>query len=147
MEYKIYKIKCNTTNNCYIGKTINSLNTRLIQHTCQYNRSQKGRITNNYSSFNVIKNNNYTISLLENTDKINSAIRERYFVENTPNCVNKLIPNRSAYEFRQSNKLENIKRATKWNKENREQKNRNQRNYVFKKRTDGLLLIDPNYFL
>ena len=146
MEYKIYKIICNTTNNCYIGKTINSLNTRLIQHTCQYNRSQKGLITNNYSSFNVIKNNNFTISLLENCDKMNSGIRERYYVENTQNCVNKLLPNRSAYEFRQSNRLENIKRATKWNKENRDKKNINQRNYVFKKKTDGLLLIGTDIF-
>lgn len=146
MEYKIYKIKCNTTNNCYIGKTINSLNTRLIQHTCQYNRFMKGLITNNYSSFNVIKNNNFTISLLENCDKINSGIRERFHVENTENCINKLIPNRSAYEFRQSNRLENIKRATKWNKENRARKNMNQRRYLFKKHTDGLLLIDPKLF-
>jgi hypothetical protein len=146
MEYKIYKITCNTTGNCYIGKTINNLYTRLTQHESQYTRFEKGLIKNNYSSFKVIKNYNYTISLLETTDKEHSSIRERYYVENTPNCINKLIPNRSELEFRRLHRLENIKRATKWNKENREKKNLNQRHYLFKKKTDGLLLISPDIF-
>lgn len=52
---KIYKLECLTTGICYIGSTIQPLNSRLCQH----------KSARNCLSYKIIDNNNYKISLLE----------------------------------------------------------------------------------
>ena len=62
---KIYKITDNTNNNIYIGSTCGSLKKRLSVHKSNYKRFIKG-LFHNVKSFDIIKNNDYNIELLEN---------------------------------------------------------------------------------
>ena len=102
---KIYKIVDNTNNNIYIGSTCKSLNTRLSEHKSDYKRFLKG-IYNNVTSFDILKNNDYQIELLEDCNiktKQELIAKERYYIENN-NCLNKYIPGRSKKEYNDINR-------------------------------------------
>ena len=82
---KIYKIVDNTNGNIYVGSTTEKyLSKRLQRHLSNY----KYWIKNNkiyYSSFEIFKNNNYYIELIENVncnDIYELRNRERYYIEN-----------------------------------------------------------------
>lgn len=64
-DAKIYEIKCNETGMVYIGSTNKTLEYRLKIHEYDFNRYQKNSKRAFYSSFDIIKNHNYTIYLLE----------------------------------------------------------------------------------
>jgi len=76
---KIYRIVDNTNGNIYIGKTTRTLKERLKEHETKRSKSM---------SRYIIKNGDYRIELIEETDDIN---RERYWILNTE-CINKNIP-------------------------------------------------------
>lgn len=103
---KIYKIIDNTNNNVYVGSTCKNLSSRLADHRTSYKRYLKGAIRY-ITSFDVIKNNDYDIVLIEKCpcdDKDELHKRERFYIENTPNCVNKVIPTRTGKEYEEHNK-------------------------------------------
>jgi hypothetical protein len=89
---KIYKIVCNVTGLQYIGSTsMPRLSTRLCQHRCDYKRYLNNKY-NFVSSFDILKNGNYNIILIENfpcQSKEQLYARERYHINNTE-CVNKI---------------------------------------------------------
>ena len=90
---KIYKIVDHTTDNIYIGSTCKLLCQRLSQHRQDYKRHLKGNFCN-LRSFEIIKNGNYSIVLIENypcETKEQLFQREAYYIEKM-NCLNKLIP-------------------------------------------------------
>ena len=92
---KIYKIVDNINDNVYIGSTCKSLKYRLTEHKSSYKRFLKG-LYGNTKSFDILKNNNYKIELLENCNiktKQELLARERYYIENNE-CLNKAIPGR-----------------------------------------------------
>tara|TARA_R110002049_G_scaffold212178_1_gene383164 strand:- start:265 stop:663 length:399 start_codon:yes stop_codon:yes gene_type:complete len=101
---KIYKIIDNTNGNIYIGQTRKKyLCQRLAAHKYDY-KSKK----NTCSSGEIIKNGDYRMELIEETD---DKSRERYWVENT-DCVNERIPGRTVCEYYQAHKekiIENSK--------------------------------------
>ena len=102
---KIYKLVDNTNENIYIGSTCNSLNKRLSQHNSHYKRYLK-RQYGNMKSFDIIKNNDFTIKLLEKCNiktKQELYQRERYYIENNES-VNKRIPCRTNKEYIENNK-------------------------------------------
>ena len=102
---KIYQITDNTNNNIYIGSTCQSLKTRLSVHKSDYKRFLKG-LYNNVKSFDVLKNGDYKIELLENCDiktKQELLERERFYIENN-DCLNKNIPGRTDKEYKQYQK-------------------------------------------
>ena len=66
-QAKIYKIIDNTNGKIYIGSTCKTLKHRLSGHERDYKRFLKG-IYNNVSSFDIIKNDDYKIELIENCD-------------------------------------------------------------------------------
>jgi len=76
---KIYRIVDNTNGNIYIGKTTRTLKERLKEHETKRSKSM---------SRYIIKNGDYRIELIEETDDIN---RERYWILNTE-CINQIIP-------------------------------------------------------
>lgn len=96
---KIYKIECRITGHKYIGSTTNKyLCNRLSQHKNRFNNPHK----NQYMSKEIIKSNNYFIELIELYPcKTNEEllIRERYWIENTPFCINKQVPSRTKQEY------------------------------------------------
>lgn len=91
---KIYKIVCNKTGLQYVGSTCEpTLSRRLAVHKNDYNNylNKKRR---NITSFEVLKNNDYSIILIEDypcNRKEQLLQRERWFIENTE-CVNKRTP-------------------------------------------------------
>ena len=103
---KIYKIVDNTNGNVYIGSTIKRLNKRLSDHKSKYNSYLNGKGYYDYTSFDIIKNNDYRIELIKFViykDKKELHLRERYYIENNI-CVNKFIPSRTLKEYRIDNK-------------------------------------------
>jgi hypothetical protein len=111
---KIYKIIDNTNGNIYIGSTTQSLSQRLGGHKREYKRYCNGR-HNFVSSFEILKNDNYEIVLIEevnceNKEQLHKI--ERKHIE-TNKCVNLYIPTRTKEEYYESNKDE----KKEWNKE------------------------------
>jgi len=78
---KIYKIVDNTSNMVYIGSTCKPLKQRLSGHVAHYNCYLKGK-RNNVMSFEIIKNGDYDILLVESFPcnfKDELLTRERYW--------------------------------------------------------------------
>jgi hypothetical protein len=104
---KIYKIVDNTNGNIYIGSTCEpTLARRLATHKGSFKQYLNG--TYHYiKSFEILKNENYDIFLLEKckciTSKDELHARERYYIENNE-CLNKVIPTRTLKEWRENNK-------------------------------------------
>tara|TARA_R110001606_G_scaffold14424_1_gene60940 strand:- start:36 stop:572 length:537 start_codon:yes stop_codon:yes gene_type:complete len=98
---KIYKIVDNTNNNIYIGSTIQKLKYRLSRHKSKYNAYLQGKCKY-ITSFDIIKNDDYNIELLELypcNNKKELELRERHNIERNI-CVNKNIPTRTHKEYR-----------------------------------------------
>jgi predicted GIY-YIG superfamily endonuclease len=105
MNYIIYKITDNTNGQCYIGSTKLKINDRVSSHRSKYKRFLLGKSSSYITSFEILKNNNFTITTIENNiSKINKSVKECYHIRNTNNCVNKNIPNRTASEFYRDNR-------------------------------------------
>ena len=84
--YKIYNIVDNTNNNIYIGKTKVNINKRINNHLSSMKNEKLY-----CSSEIVLKNNNYTIKIIEdNLSEEDALHREIYYIQNTPNCINKM---------------------------------------------------------
>jgi hypothetical protein len=103
---KIYKIVDNTNGNVYIGSTIQKYITyRLSKHVSNYRLYLKDKY-HYVTSFEIIKNGNYDIVLIENVNcetKEQLHARERFYIE-TIECINKCIPNRSRKEYRNTHR-------------------------------------------
>ena len=102
---KIYKIVDNINDNVYIGSTCYSLKTRLSVHKSAYKRFLNG-LGGNTKSFDVLKNNDYKIELIENCNiktKQELLARERFYIKNNE-CLNKNIPGRTDKEIQQYQK-------------------------------------------
>jgi hypothetical protein len=93
---KIYKIVCDSTGKVYIGSTCTMLCQRLAQHVNLYkcNISNECITKHGCASFEIIKNNNYKIILLENyscNNKEELMKKEREYFDKLE-CVNRYRP-------------------------------------------------------
>ena len=90
---KIYKLIDNTNGNIYIGSTCLSLKERLGNHKKHYNEYIKTDVKRT-TSYNIIKNNDYKIELLENfpcKSKQELLNKEREYIQNNK-CLNMYRP-------------------------------------------------------
>jgi hypothetical protein len=135
---RVYAIMCNKTGTAYIGSTIKSLEHRLSEHVYNYTRYQIGK-ARYVSSFEIIKNGDYKIELIEQCDNITRLdllYREGAAMRAMSNCVNKqklatsaedAIINRKqveqAYYVKNINKIREYSRvhADKCNERSRDQ--------------------------
>jgi hypothetical protein len=98
---KIYKIVDNTNGNIYVGSTTEpTLARRLAKHRSNYT-DYLNQKRNFITSFDIIKNNDYDIILLEDypcerKDQLHK--RERFYIESFE-CLNKVIPTRTKQEY------------------------------------------------
>ena len=103
---KIYKIVDNTNGNIYIGSTCEPrLCRRIWGHNGKYNQYKLGKY-GYVKSFEIIKNNDYNIILVENYScdtKDELLSRERYYIDKFE-CINKNIPLRKKNEWYIENK-------------------------------------------
>lgn len=81
---KIYKIIDNTNNNVYIGSTCEKyLSNRLAQHVKDYKKFLNNSNASYTSSYEIIKNNNYEIVLIESVpcnSKDELLMREKHYI-------------------------------------------------------------------
>ena len=117
---KIYKIVDKTNNNIYIGSTTLELKKRLNNHVSSYNfhMNGKGGFT---SSYDIIKNNNFIIELIElypcnNKDEL--CQKENVYL-NTLDCINRNKSFRSVEDINNQYK-KNIEKLSKWVKLDRQ---------------------------
>ena len=144
---KIYKIIDNTNISLpYIGSTVQTLSNRLSSHRTNYKQYLKGRY--NYSiSFDIIKNNNYRIVLLENyscNNKEELIMREQYYIDNI-NCINKKRAYSSKEYLKQNSKKWRINNKEKI-KETNKQYNINNREKIKEKRKPYMKQYDKNRY-
>jgi len=101
---RFYKLICNETGMCYIGKTKCTLQRRLWEHKSNYKRYNEGFRKYKITSYDIIDKGNYSIELLEEVETDDKEIiknLEGNFVRNTENCLNKRIENRTKIEWGQ----------------------------------------------
>ena len=143
---KIYRIVCNISGKQYIGSTTQSLSMRLAGHKKDYNYFLKGN-KNWITSFEIIKNNDYSIILIENVNcncKEELFKRERFYIESM-SCVNRHVPTRTFAEYYEANK-EHIQ---EWNKQYREankQEISEQRKDYYEANKDKILELRKDYY-
>ena len=138
--YKIYKIIDNTNGNVYIGRTTMKLTVRLRKHKTRQSCMCR----------EIIKNGDYKIELIEETD---DKSRERYWIENT-DCVNKVIPGRTRDEWYEENRETLLENNKKYREKNRYKvANRKKELRIYQNSWGGdklyynnLLQIDVNLF-
>ena len=118
---KVYRILSNSTDEIYIGSTINPLYKRFGQHKCDYKAYLRGEFSY-VTSFEIIKYDDCKIVLVENCSCENIEqlrARERYWIENLE-CVNKQIPGRTKKEWEEANKERLSEKKQQWNEDNKE---------------------------
>ena len=123
-EGKIYKIKCNETGEQYFGSTTGSLQVRLNSHKSQT------KCKNQCMSRQIINRGNFQIELVENYSCETSHElhkRERFYIDNNE-CINHVIPTRTAKEYRQLHKEKFNECNRIWLKEHRQERNTWQNN-------------------
>ena len=107
MNCKIYKIVDNTNGNIYVGRTKLTLKQRIDLHISNNNNPNNS----NCSSSIILNNNNWYYELIENCDINNKKERERYYINNTENCINTIKLNGwSLEDTRKANKKHDDKR-------------------------------------
>jgi hypothetical protein len=119
---KIYKLASFETDKVYIGSTCEKLSVRKAKHKRNYKMFLNGKY-HNVSSFELIKLGDVDIILLEecpceNKEQLHK--RERYHIENTPNCVNRHLPTRTKKEYREENQIKLKQYFKDYNEQNRE---------------------------
>jgi hypothetical protein len=131
---KIYKLTSFQTDKIYIGSTCQSLAVRKAGHVSNYKRiliKKNGSI----SSLEILKYEDVKIILLENypcESKEQLLARERYYIENTANCVNKIIPTRTQKEYREDNKEKLQELNKEWRKKNHDKVRQDKQEYYEK---------------
>jgi hypothetical protein len=115
---KIYKLVSFQTDKIYIGSTCEKLTVRKAKHKANYKSFLQGK-GHVVTAFEILKYDDVDIILLENCpceNKEQLHKKERFYIENTNNCVNKYIPTRTDKEYYEDN-IEKIKKYREQNKE------------------------------
>ena len=134
MKIIFYKIKSLDDNKCYVGST-NNLRLRMNKHKQDYKNYLKDNTVKVKvcTSIEILKNN-YEIIILEEIeyetleDLKNRYIKERYYIENSENVVNKQIPSMTVAErkriYYKNNKQKILERQNAYYKdENKRMRN------------------------
>jgi hypothetical protein len=96
----IYKLTCKNTLKTYYGSTTGDIANRLTEHIHKYKRGVK------HSSADIIAGGDYCIEeleLIDFEDKNELRERERFYIMNDKNCINKNIPNRTSKDWHLAN--------------------------------------------
>lgn len=121
---KIYKIISDYTDDVYIGSTTDTLSSRLIKHKSDFKRHMSGK-SKYMTSYEIIKYAEYRIELIENYPSANKKAleaREGYYIEITPNVVNKCVVGRSNNESSKIYRQKNKEKIAKYYQANKEKK-------------------------
>ena len=95
IKARIYKITSPKTDKVYIGSTTKTIEQRLRKHKTNYNSYLNGTMPKNITSYEVIKHGDAIVELVEERefkDMKEMLERERYYIDNIKNTVNKHMP-------------------------------------------------------
>lgn len=107
VQSKIYRIFSTKGNKVYVGSTTQELHRRMARH-CDKDRSYMSRLL--FDEYGV---EFCHIELIENVEQDQRLVRERFHIENTPNCVNKKMPIRTDDE-KEDSKEKDKERKKAW---------------------------------
>jgi hypothetical protein len=133
---KIYKITNNVDSKCYIGSTIQSLNTRMTKHKNGY-KKYKEVTTNkcmNYDLFDEYGFENCKIELIEIfpcTSKEELERREGELIQSI-DCVNRYVAGRTKKEYEKDNKETITLQKKEYYEKNKESINLKNKEYAEK---------------
>ena len=94
---KIYKLICDATDDIYIGSTVCPLYKRLSTHKCNGQKCRSSRLFQQ-GHCDIISIEDYPCNRKEQLHA-----RERYWMENSGNVINRALPTRTQKEYRNSN--------------------------------------------
>jgi len=101
MEFIVYKLHCNLTNEDYYGSSEN-YKQRIGTHKTSTEKQLSKR---QCMSRQIIDRNDYQFSIMEVCEnKLQMKQRERFYFENYP-CINKIIPFRTKEEVNEIKRL------------------------------------------
>jgi hypothetical protein len=151
---KIYKLVDNTNGNLYVGSTCEKkLCRRLQKHVCGYKIWKRGGNQRKMRSFDIIKNNDYKIILLENypcETKEELLAREQYYID-TLVCVNKNNTYHNKLEYQRKWSVKNREKVNQyvrdWRSKNPDKKKETDRAYRYSVKIGNINKIDPFLFL
>ena len=121
---KIYKITCNDTGEVYYGSTKQPLSKRKGGHKTDVKRYDEGKITGKLSCYDIVKNNNFKMELVEEVPLENLKQREKYYIQNFK-CININNPFPTKEEVRALNNENNKKHRQKRNARQKEYREKN----------------------
>ena len=107
MNAFIYAIKNETSNDVYIGSTVRTLGMRISEHRTDYDLYLKNKC-HYMTSFQIIKCKTNYIEYIEGCDINDMDDREKFWIKNTPNCINK--KNNTKLSRKEWRKLYDIKK-------------------------------------
>lgn len=93
----------------------------MAKHRCQYKDWSNGGISNYITSFEIMKFQDATITLVENwpcKSKDELLQRERYWIDITLHCINKQLPGRTQKQWNEDNKQHVFEQRRKYREEN-----------------------------
>jgi len=128
---KIYALRSYKNEMVYVGSTTQSLSQRLGGHKKKYKIWLNGK-TNWCSSYEIIKQGDYYIELLEYADcKTRAELhkKEGEFIRKME-CVNKLINGRDKKEYYQDNRRQILEKKKIYREKNKERINKYQKEYL-----------------
>ena len=129
---KIYKIEDNTNGNIYIGSTCcRLLCQRLRKHVSDYKCYLNGKTGLYTTSFEILKNNDYFIELIEKVpcdSRDELTKREGHYIR-ILKCVNKCVPGRTRKEWGKKYYEDNKEIILKYQKEYREEHKEERKEY------------------
>ena len=148
---KLYKLVSDFTEQVYVGGTIQELSVRKSEHEKGCDRWINEKPDSHYvSSFELLKLGECRIELLENfpcNNRRELDERERYWIENTPNCVNKVIPFRTAEELRERRQKYNQKYKAEYYILNKESISQRSKEYYILNKDSKIERAKENYIL
>lgn len=115
----VYRITSTAGDKVYIGSTITSLAKRWSNHKVDHLRGHPCTSQMLFDEYGV---DTCSIEEIEKVDLDKRYERERFWIENTENCVNRFIPGRTRAEYRQENKERLSENNKAYNLANREQR-------------------------
>lgn len=85
---KVYKITCNDTGDVYYGSTKKHLlSSRKAEHKADVKRYDEGKKPRKCACYDIVKNNNFKIEIVEEAPLENLKQREKYYIQNFK-CIN-----------------------------------------------------------
>jgi len=88
----VYKITSTAGDKVYVGSTLDSLNRRFVRHKKHFKEKSTTNSKILFEEYGVETCSIHLLESVEFEEKADLLFRERYWIENTPCCVNQLRP-------------------------------------------------------